>query len=140
MNKIAPLIALTSLALLMGNPVLAKGKDQVKGKHQAQTHQEKGQKHKDKHQSESRLENSNRQSLEDSRRAQERAEERHDMHEQPGYGEPQYGDPMYGDPRYGDPRYGTPPNPVDTLIDRGADSLKSGARNLLPPPPPLPRR
>lgn len=125
MNKIAPLIVLFISAMLIGNPVLAKGKEQAKGKQHAQVRQEKGKgQYKAKRQTESRWENTNKQALESSERGRERSEERHDMHEPQGY----------GDPRYGDPRYGSPQNPVDAIIDQGADSLKSGARNLLPPP------
>lgn len=125
MNKIAPLIALFISAMLIGNPVLAKGKEQAKGKQHAQVRHEKGKgQYKAKRQTESRWENTNKQALESSERGRERSEERHDMHEPQGY----------GDPRYGDPRYGSPQNPVDAIIDQGADSLKSGARNLLPPP------
>lgn len=135
MNKIAPLIVLFISAMLIGNPVLAKGKEQAKGKQHAQVRHEKGKgQYKAKRQTESRWENTNKQALESSERGRERSEERHDMHEPQGYGDPRYGDPRYSDPRYGDPRYGSPQNSVDAIIDQGADSLKSGARNLLPPP------
>ncbi len=123
MNKTALLITTLSAVLSISGPALAKGKGQDKEKHQSQ----------------SRMENANKQSLEDSRRAQERAEQRHDMRDQEEYGQPNY----------------RIENPVDTLIDRSADQLKSGAqdlnrraidsinqggRDLASPPPPQPRR
>lgn len=75
---------------------------------------------KDKHQSQSRIENTNRQSLEDSYRGQERADERHDMHDQEDYGQPRH----------------RIENPVDTIIDRSFDNLKSGAHDMVSPQQP----
>jgi len=104
MNKTVLLIASFGAALLVSGPILAKGKGQGTEKHQSQ----------------SRMENTNKQSLEDSRRGQERAEQRHEMHDQDEYGQPSY----------------RIENPVNTLIDRSADQLKSGASDLFPPPQP----
>lgn len=115
MTKIAPLIAIFTALALSSNPVLAKGKDQAKEKHQAQSRQAKGQaQSREMPQSESRWENTNKQSLEDSSRAQERAEQRHEMHQQEQYGQPRY----------------TNENPVDGLIDRNVENLESGVRDF----------
>ncbi len=101
MNKIVFFVTVLGAALLISNPTLAKGKGQGKQKHQSQ----------------SSIENTNRQSQEDSYRGQERAGERHDMHDQEGYDQSRQGIE----------------NPVDTVIDRSFDNLKSGAHDMVSP-------
>ncbi len=107
MNKIVLYITVLGAALLISNPILAKGKGQGKEKHQSQ----------------SSIENTNRQSQEDSYRGQDRAGERHDMHDQEDYDQPRQ----------------RIENPVDTIIDRSFDNLKSGAHDMVSPQQPRKR-
>ena len=100
MKKTTVLITILGAALAFSGGAIAKSKGKAKIK--------------DKHQSESRLENSNQQSQEYSRRGQERAAQRHDAPDQQDNGRPRA--PLE--------------NPVDTVIDRNADNLKSGVQDL----------